>query len=261
MVKNKKYPIPSFERVAIDTASSKKCPMCETKNDQNAQMCKYCGYLFEDFSNAQMGTQSRSNYPTPLQNQEQQSPSGMDTTTPSSPDTFPISPQPTYATGSPLFVVSRSLVSTILPAIVYLVFILSFVTTSSFDLFSIGLIAVFILIAVLPILFTPRRYVFFDDSLRIHKIIGGDSEIPYADIVLQDYTAGRRQRIVLLAAGQRRPIVISGNPTNKELGQDLSQFLSKKLKKPNPQSANQEQSSPSQDTDSTTDARDETSND
>ncbi len=91
----------------------------------------------------------------------------------------------------------------------------------------------------------------------MHKIIGGDSEIPYTGLEVYDYRAGRKPRIVLSAAGQRRPIVISGNPMNKELGEDLNQFLSKKVKKYIPQSRNQQQSTPSSDTDTATNTNDD----
>ena len=49
---------------------------------------------------------------------------------------------------------------------------------------------------------------------------------------MYDSPMRRRSQLVLSAAGQKRPIVIQGNPLNKELGMDLRQFLSSKVKKP-----------------------------
>jgi len=63
------------------------------------------------------------------------------------------------------------------------------------------------------------------------KVIGGSSEIPYSDLEILDYSKGRRPQIILATKGQRRRILIPGNPTNGELGVDLNQFLEKKLKK------------------------------
>jgi hypothetical protein len=83
------------------------------------------------------------------------------------------------------------------------------------------------------------------------KIIGRDSEIPYSELEIRDYSKGRRPRIILSAAGQGRSIVIPGNPTNGELGEDLNQFLQKKLKKFDPHSGTPQQSKPSWDTGTT----------
>ena len=225
-------------------ASSKKCPMCGTSNDQNAQSCKYCGFLFEDFGNAGIRTSGDRSNPIPPPQQEQ--PPSINTI-PSREDNFGMSTSPT-STGTPLFTVSKSLLGSIVPSIVYLVFILFVTTTTSFSLLSVAFIAIFILISVLPALFTPRKYEFYDSLLRMHKIIGGDSDIPYTSLEVRDYRAGRRPQIALLSAEQKRPIVIPGNPANKELGEDLNQFLSKKLKKSNPQAGDQQQSTLSSDT-------------
>ena len=71
------------------------------------------------------------------------------------------------------------------------------------------------------------------------KIIGGVSEIPYSELEILDYSKERRSQIILATVGQRRRIVIPGNPTNTVLGEDLSQFLQKKLKKYDPHSREQ----------------------
>ena len=236
-------------------ASSKNCPMCGTSNDQSAQSCKYCGFLFEDFGNQGISTGSGSSHPLPQQ-QEEQPPSINTIPAPSPTDTFGMSSSTTSA-GTPLFTVSKSLLGSIGPSIAYLVFILFFATTTSFSSLSIAIVVIFVLIAILPVLFSPRKYEFYDSLLRMHKIIGGDSEIPYTGLEVHDYRAGRRPRIVLSAAGQRRPIVISGNPMNKELGEDLNQFLSKKVKKYIPEPGNQQQSTPSSDTDTATNTNDD----
>ena len=86
---------------------------------------------------------------------------------------------------------------------------------------------VFILVGFVPILFTTRRYEFFDGSLRMSKIIGGSSEMLYSDLEIRDFSKGRRPQIILSAMGKRRAIVIPGNPTNGGLGEDLNQFLQK----------------------------------
>ncbi len=227
-------------------ASSKKCPMCGTSNDKNAQSCKYCGFLFEDFASSGIRTGSASTNPFPPPTQEQQPQSINAIPAPSVTDTFGM-PTPITSIGAPLYTVSKSLLGSIVPSIVYLVFILFVTATTTFSLFSVAFITIFILISILPALFTSRKYEFFETSLRMHKIIGGDSEIPYTALEVRDYRAGRRPQIVLLAAGQKRPIVISGNPTNKELGLDLNQFLGKKLKRYIPEPRNQQHSTSSDD--------------
>ena len=235
-------------------ASSKKCPMCGTKNDQDDQSCKNCGFLFEDFD---LGTTAPSYTPK----HDQQPPSSINSSPPlSAADNFPVPSSSTALTGSPLFVVSKSLLSSLYSTIIYLVFIYFLTSATSFNLYSIGIIVVFVLISVLPVLLSPRKYEFNESSLRIYKIIGGESEIQYSDLEIYDYPVGRRPRIVLSAEGRKRPIVISGNPTNKELGEDLSQFLGKKLKKKYvPQSVNQ-QHTVSQDVDMTANSDEDSAN-
>ena len=207
--------------------------MCDTLNAQEAQSCKYCGYIFEDFSNTAI------NNPAP---QPWQQPSSTNSPSPQI-DTTPI--QPAVSTGSPLFVASKSIASSLAPGIIYLVFVAIFSTASGFSIYSIGVIVIFILVATVPVLFTPRKYEFYDNSLHITKIIGGASDIPYSDLEIQDYPTRRRPRIVLSVVGQRRAIIIPGNPSSG--GEDLNQFLHKKLKiyNPNPKS---QQPVPSSDT-------------
>ena len=201
--------------------------MCNTLNAQDAQSCKYCGYIFEDFSNTGTSNTTPPQWPQPSSNNFAATPPA---------DAIPN--QPTVSTGSPLFVVSRSMLSSLAPGIVYLVFVAIFSVASGFSIYSLGVIVIFILVATVPVLFTPRKYEFYDGSLRITKIIGGTSEIPYSDLEIQDYPMKRRPRIILSVAGQRRSIIIPGNPTSAELGEDLNQFLHKKLKRydPNPRS-------------------------
>jgi hypothetical protein len=96
----------------------------------------------------------------------------------------------------------------------------------------------FILIAVLPVLLSPRKYEFYDGFLKIRKILGKASEMQYSDLRLYRSTkTGRRQQIILAVEGQRRGIVIPGNPTNAELGKNLNQFLEGKLEKLEPKPA------------------------
>jgi len=135
--------------------------------------------------------------------------------------------------GSALYVVKKSLIGSIVPALLYLFFIASIGLFSGFSLYSIILVVFFLLVALVPALFSPRSFEFYDESLKIHKIIGGGSEIPYSSLSLLDYPArGRSQQVVLSVAGQRRPLIIGKNPTNQSLGMDLKQFLNSKLKKP-----------------------------
>ncbi|MGI0091730.1 MAG: hypothetical protein ACREBS_08475 [Nitrososphaerales archaeon] len=243
-------------------SGSKKCPMCETRNDENAQSCKYCGYIFEDFSTPQATTQGNGNrYPAPSK-QEEEEPAGISTAhpLPSTENTLPApSPSATISTGSsPLFVVSRSVFSSVAPAIlIYLVLFTLATSMAGLDLFSVSIIIIFILISILSFLFSTRRYEFYDSSLRMHKIIGGDSEVSYDDLEIYDSPTGRRARIILSAKGHRRPMAIPRNPTNKELGQDLNQFLRKKLKKYSPETARQ-QSTPSSDAADTQEGDDKT---
>jgi hypothetical protein len=211
--------------------------MCNTQNDANAQYCKSCGYIFEDFSNT--GTMTN---PTP--HQLEQPSNDFSPSVENSSQT-----PPTTSTDFPLFVVSRPILTSLTPGILYIIIISFFASATGFGLYSLGVIAIFILLGTLPVLFGPRKYEFYNDSLRIKKMVGGQSEIPYSNLEIHDYQEGRRPRIILSETDERRAITIPGNPTNNELGEDLNQFLHKKLKKYIPRSAGQ-QSSPS-DTQST----------
>ena len=88
------------------------------------------------------------------------------------------------------------------------------------------------MIAFAPLLFITRKYEFFDDSLRMSKVIGGSSEILYSDLEILDHSKGRRPQIILATVGQRRRILIPGNPTNGELGEDHEPVPSKELNRP-----------------------------
>ncbi|HXQ91841.1 MAG TPA: hypothetical protein VN739_02465 [Nitrososphaerales archaeon] len=209
-------------------------------NDQGAQSCGYCGYLFENFSTPVL---SASDNEKPIQ------PSPLNTIAPPSDQEFSTTyPSSSVSSASPLFVVSRSLLASILPGITYLLFIVVISSISSVSVFSLLLIVLLIAVSVIPILFSPRRYEFFDNSLRIHKIIGGDSEFQYSDLTMYDSPTRRRAQLVLSAVGQKRPIVIQGNPMNKELGMDLKQFLSSRLKKPESTQKAKEQGASEEDT-------------
>ena len=250
--------------------------MCGTLNDQNAQSCKYCGYLFEDYSStAGGGVQSSASSPqsgrwqAPAPDVSTIPPIEPSTATPStasmpspsssSMDSFqqaPSSATSTATNGTALFVVNRSLLSSLVPSLAYLVFLLLINGLTSFDIVSVGLLVVFALIAVVPVLFSPRKYEFYDNALRIHKIVGGDIEIPYSDLTLYDSPAQqsrRREQIVLQQTGKGRPLVIPGNPTNSQLGQNLKQFLGTKLKKQDMQfGRNRRQQLPNQPASTTT---------
>lgn len=130
--------------------------------------------------------------------------------------------------------VSRSILTALLPALLYLL-VFTFLGFISFSISSILYLAFFIVIALVPTLFSPRKYEFYDNSLKIHKIIGGDTEHSYSDMTLYGIRGmGRRSQITLVVTGKRGATVIPGNPTNQELGKDLYQFLETKLKKYNP---------------------------
>jgi hypothetical protein len=222
--------------------------MCGTKNDIDAKSCKYCGYLFEDFGSPGVSTitsdnsvLSRSNQPEQSSMKTKEFPPATSTMDEIQAPRSSQTPSSSSLNGTPLFVVSKSLLSSLAPSIGYLIFIALFASVSGSALYSIGLIVVLLLVMILPVLFSARKFEFYENSLRLHKIAGGDSEIPYSDLTLYDSPKGqRRPRIILSAAGQGRPIVIPGNPTNKELGQDLNQFLSQRVKKSSAQGANQD---------------------
>ncbi len=219
--------------MAYDTAKTKKCPMCGTMNDQNAQSCSFCGYLFEDYGTGTVTGMSPSPVTTGTTDNNLNAvpePSNLDAT-PLSSYTSPSS-SPAALGGTALYVVSKSLLGSIIPALVYLFLIGSIGLFSGFSYYSIFLVVIFMLIAIVPGLFSPRRFEFYDNYLKTHKTIGGDSEIQYSELSLADYpTRGRSQQIVLSVAGQRRPIILGKNPTNQQLGMDLRQFLNSKLKK------------------------------
>jgi hypothetical protein len=222
----------------INTAT-KKCPMCNTQNDQSAQSCKYCGYIFEDFSTATPGVNTSSF-------SSQQQPENFESTSPApretSFSTIPAS-QSTLSSGTPLFVVTRSLLASFLPALLYLL-VFVFLGLITFSISSIIYIAFFVVIALVPSLFSPRKYEFYDSSLKIHKIIGGDTEYPYSEMTLYGSRGvGRRGQIILSVTGKKGGITIPGNPMNQELGKDLNQFLETKAKKYNPPKTDHQQTS------------------
>lgn len=202
--------------------------MCSTQNDYSAQSCKFCGYLFENYTisganppnyNSNSSWETKSTTETKVETEDQMS--------------APTSPNHTAISGSsPLFMATRPLLSSILPAVIYLLILASLGSFSSLNIFTISLIAVFILIVAVPILTAPRKYMFFENSLLIHKFVGSDKKLLYSDLTLYDLPPGfKRPRIVLGVAGHTRPIGIPGNPTNKDLGESLYQFLEKSLKK------------------------------
>jgi len=211
-------------------------------NDQNAQSCTFCGYLFENYGTGTVNNSSSFPSTQPSSSELNTVP---DSTIQNSSSSTPFS---STSGTTPLYVVSKSILGTIIPSLVYLVLITAVGLFSSFNLYSIVLVLFFVLVAVVPALMSPRRFEFYDSSLKVHKTIGGDSEYQYSDISIVDYP-GRRgnQQIVLSVSGARRPLVISKNPTNQQLGLDLKTFLTSKLKKPvtpenpaNPNSENQD---------------------
>lgn len=214
--------------------------MCGTMNDQNAQSCSFCGYIFEDFGTGTVDSRSGpKTYSEPVVENDLN-------TVPTLPDQTSVpSATSSVSTGSALFVVTRSFLATILPALIYLFLIFTVGIYSGFSIISLILVVLFLVIAVIPSLFTPRRFEFFDSTLKIHKTIGGDSEIPYSELtILESPVRGRSQQIVLSATGQRRPIIVGKNPRNENLGMDLRQFLNSKLKKPDSKTATEDTSNP-----------------
>ena len=214
--------------------------MCNTLNDQNAQSCKYCGYIFENFNTNLLDAATSSSNISPPASFSTQLPLSESTTistqsegTTSSFSTIPAA-QSTISTGTPLYVVSRSIFTALLPALHYLL-VFTFLGFISFSISSVLYLAFFIVIALVPTLFSPRRYEFYDNSLKVHKIVGGDTEHSYSDMTLYGVRGiGRRSQITLVVTGKRGATVIPGNPINQELGKDLYQFLETKLKKYNP---------------------------
>ena len=202
--------------------------MCGTLNDQTAQSCSFCGYLFENFGTGASGSSSDL-----LTANSSLSTSGELNTVPDVQNSSSNTTSSTSPGGSPVFAVGKSLLGTIVPSLVYLVAIIALGSFSGFSLYSLVLVLFFLIVAVVPALTTPRRFEFYDDSLKVHKTIGGDSEYPYSEVTMLDFPSRRgTQQIALSVTGQRRPLIIGKNPTNEQLGMDLKQFLNSKLKKP-----------------------------
>lgn len=207
--------------------ASKKCPMCGTKNDQSAASCSFCGYLFEDYNTS--GASS-----APQQNQTAAPPIA------SPPETTSYASAPIGSTGGiPIFSVSKSFVSTLIPTVVYLVFMLLIVASTGFSIFGIAIVVIFLLIPTATTLLTPNKFEFYEDYLRTRKPVGGDAEYQYSALELYDYPTKRKERIYLSVSGTRKVILVPNNPTNKERNQDLKQFLETKVKKRNDTTKNE----------------------
>jgi hypothetical protein len=210
--------------------------MCGTKNDGNAQTCKFCGYIFENFSSSQLNTTDK--YESTTINQVPPPSEVLSTSTDSTAATQPsdlssTDPFSTISSGTPAFVAKKSIISSIIPSLAYLAFILFATASSGFSLYSLGIILFFILVFTLPTLVSPRRFEFYDDRLVLHKTIGADKVIPYSDLTFNYVQRGRRSQIVLSSiSGKVRQLLIPGNPMNKDMGMDLRQFLEKKVKSP-----------------------------
>jgi hypothetical protein len=214
--------------------------MCGTKNDSGAQACKFCGYIFENFTTNQLNTTDKYESSTinqvPPPSDALSTPkvnAGLPQAADLSSSTISTDPYSSMTSGTPLFVARKSIVSSLVPSIAYLAFILFATVSSGFSLYSLGIILFFILVFTLPTLFSPRKFEFYDDRLVLHKTIGADKVIPYSDLTYNFVQRGRRSQIVLSSiSGKIRQVLIPGNPTNKEMGMDLRQFLDKKLKPP-----------------------------
>ena len=207
--------------------------MCETQNDQSAQSCKYCGYIFEDFNTTgadALNTSSSMTTQDHIEPEINTSPPPVET---NSIPAAPITPS-IFSSGSAIFTVTRSLFGSIVPAIIYFLLIAS-LGLLTLSLSAIFYIVFFVLIAFLPVLFTPRKYQFYETSLTIHKIIGRDTELPYSSVSLYEpVRGGRKSQVILAPEGHKRAMIIPGNPTNDALGLDLKQFLEKRLKRYDP---------------------------
>jgi hypothetical protein len=201
-------------------------------NDQSAQSCSFCGYLFEDFA-----TGAAVNSTSPSKNNVENDKPGELNTVPNSFEQSADSTSFTPASNSgqsPYFVVKKSIFSSIASMVVYLGFLLLVSVSSGFSIYSVALVLVFILVSIIPNLYTPRRYEFYDSSMVMHRTVGADKEIPYSELSFLDSPmGGGRQQIVLSQSGgqRRRPIIIGKNPSSEQLGMDLKTFLNMKLNK------------------------------
>src|SRR5690349_13123575 len=135
--------------------------MCGTQNAQNANSCKFCGYIFEDFNTAGLNAPDGNISPPTSKVSVDEN---LNTVRPNSnvenvPDIFTSSTSPVSPInpGVPVFVVSKSLLTSILPSLAYLVFVLLVTLSSGLNLYTLGIFVFFIAVAVLPQLFTPRR--------------------------------------------------------------------------------------------------------
>src|SRR5579862_6869784 len=161
--------------------------MCGTMNDQGGQSCNYCRYLFENFDSPAAISTDRVEVPVPAAAPKDAVPLPfLDQNQSTSSHSSELS------SGSPLFVVKKSILASIVPGIAYLFFIIAVSSYSAFSLLSLLLIAVLLAASIVPVLFSPRKFEFFDHSLKIHKTIGGDSEFQYSDLTMYDSPMRRR---------------------------------------------------------------------
>jgi hypothetical protein len=203
---------------------SKKCPMCNTVNDDSAESCKYCGYIFEGVSTARSATEALNVNTSAAQDTQ--------------PDTIPrarsrnssIIPSGSSAT----FVLKSSwkdrrnlpsVIVGVLLAAFYIIINLPFSYGSSFSAETLIFLIIPVLF-VLPAFTSNKTYEFFDNSVVISGI-GSRREIPYSEVAS---VAEVRGRIYLQLKNQWRQIRVQGNTISNTSGQELAEWLSKKIK-------------------------------
>jgi hypothetical protein len=218
----------------------KKCPICNTSNDDRAEACSYCGYIFEDIKQSSSGYVSQSDFGgDPRGRFEVTSPhdtTGALRSTSEERDgttSFGINEAP--QTGEPEYTIStrlgerRSIASIVFSFVLGSFFVLINFFGEGISYFAILISLVFFVPAIVSIirgLLYWKKFDFYPNSLVILGRAGKIWEIPYSEILdVRKLRTGRSGAIHLVLKSNRRGILIPGDPLGKRNNEDLFTYL------------------------------------
>lgn len=210
------------------SALSKKCPMCDTVNDSQAESCKYCGYIFED-----VASESPRVAPSNASDVAPANVARNDTGTQNqSFNSF----TPEINTSTAAFVIKnswkdrRNIPSLIIAVLVILFYVANYVPAIQSGSFSAEdlIFLVIPVIFILPLITVNKTFEFYADHLSVNGL-GSHQTILYTQI---DSVTSYRGRTILQLKDTWRQIRIQGNVKSNSTGQDLVTWLNQKIKQP-----------------------------